>query len=174
VEDLIAGPRRLLLLRHAKDEHAGEITDHLRPLSLVGRRQAAAVGATLRAAGVIPELVLCSSSVRTHQTWDLVRSALGAEPTLEISDALYTARVRALLDLVRTVPADIRTVLVVGHEPTVSEAAATLAGPDSDEPSLARVRLGMPTGSYSVLETGVAWSQLEPDGARLVRVVTPG
>lgn len=174
MEDLITGPRRLVLLRHAKAEHGGDIADHLRPLSLVGRRQAGAVGATLRAAGLIPELVLCSSSVRTHQTWDLVRSALGAQPVLEVSDTLYTARVRALLDLVRLVPADVRTVLVVGHEPTVSESAATLAGPDSDEPSLARVRIGMPTGSYSVFETDVAWSQLEPDGARLVRLVTPG
>jgi len=173
VEDLSTAPRRLVLLRHAKAEHGGDIADHLRPLSLVGRRQAAGVGSTLRAAGMIPELVLCSSSVRTHQTWDLVRSALGAQPALEISDALYTARVRALLDLVRTVPSDIRTILVVGHEPTVSEAAATLAGPDSDEPCLARVRIGMPTGSYSILETDVDWSQLEPDGARLVRLVTP-
>lgn len=131
------------------------------------------MGSTLRAAGMVPDLVLCSSSVRTHQTWDLVRSVLGAQPALEISDALYTARVRTLLDLVHTVPSDIRTVLVVGHEPTVSEAVATLAGPDSDEPCLARVRIGMPTGSYSVLETDVDWSRLEPDGARLVRLVTP-
>jgi phosphohistidine phosphatase len=173
VEDLSAAPRRLVLLRHAKAERGGDIADHLRPLALAGRRQAGGVGETLRAAGVIPELVLCSSSVRTHQTWDLVRSSLGAQPMVEISDALYSAGVRTLLSLVRTVPAEIRTVLVVGHEPTVSEAAATLAGPDSDEPCLARVRLGMPTGSYSVLETDVAWSQLEPDGARLIRLVTP-
>lgn len=173
VEDLSTAPRRLVLLRHAKAEHGGDIADHLRPLSLVGRRQASGVGATLRAAGTIPDLVLCSTSVRTHQTWDLVLSALGAQPPLELSDALYTAGVRALLDLVRAVPADARTVLVVGHEPTVSEAAATLAGPGSDEPCLARVRIGMPTGSYSVLETDVDWSGLEPDGARLVRLVTP-
>ncbi|HEX5332861.1 MAG TPA: histidine phosphatase family protein [Cellulomonas sp.] len=173
MEDLSTTPRRLVLLRHAKAEHGGEIVDHLRPLSLVGRRQAAGVGATLRAAGVIPELVLCSSSVRTRQTWDLMRSSLGAQPVAEISDALYSAGVRALLEVVRAVSSDVRTVLLVGHEPTVSEAGATLAGPGSDEPCLARVRVGMPTGSYSVLETDVDWAQLEPDGARLVRLVTP-
>lgn len=173
MEDLSTAPRRLVLLRHAKAEHGGEIADHLRPLSLVGRRQAAGVGATLQAASVIPELVLCSSSLRTRQTWDLVRSSLGAQPTVEIGDALYSAGVRALLDVVRAVPSDVRTVLLVGHEPAVSESAATLAGPGSDEPCLARVRVGMPTGSYSVLETDVDWAQLEPDGARLVRLVTP-
>jgi len=173
VEDPSTAPRRLVLLRHAKAEHGGDLADHLRPLSLVGRRQATGVGTTLRTAGVVPELVLCSSSVRTRQTWDLVRSSLGAQPTVEISDTLYSAGVRALLEVVRTVPAEVRTVLVVGHEPTVSEAAATLAGPGSDEGCLARVRIGMPTGSYSVLETDVEWSWLEPDGARLLRLVTP-
>ncbi|PVU81249.1 phosphohistidine phosphatase (plasmid) [Cellulomonas sp. WB94] len=172
MEDLSAS-RRIVLLRHAKAEHGGDLADHLRPLSLVGRRQATGVGATLRTAGVIPELVLCSSSLRTRQTWDLVRSSLGTQPTVELSDTLYSAGVRALLDVVRAVPADVRTVLVVGHEPTVSEAAATLAGPGSDEPCVARVRVGMPTGSYSVLETDVDWALLEPDGARLLRLVTP-
>ncbi|HEX5332700.1 MAG TPA: histidine phosphatase family protein [Cellulomonas sp.] len=122
MEDLSTTPRRLVLLRHAKAEHGGEIADQLRPLSLVGRRQAAGVGATLRAAGVNPELVLCSSSVRTRQTWDLVRSSLGAQPVVEISDALYSAGVRALLEVVRAVSSDVRTVLLVGHETTVSEA----------------------------------------------------
>ncbi|HEX7806525.1 MAG TPA: histidine phosphatase family protein [Cellulomonas sp.] len=173
MEDSSTAPRRLVLLRHAKAEHGGEIADHLRPLSLVGRRQATGVGATLQAAGMIPDLVLCSSSLRTRQTWDLVRSSLGAQPTVELSDTLYSAGVRAMLDLVRDVPSAVRTVLLVGHEPTVSEAAATLAGPGSDEPCLARVRVGMPTGSYSVLETDISWAQLEPDGARLLRLVTP-
>ncbi|MGV8978758.1 MAG: SixA phosphatase family protein [Cellulomonas sp.] len=173
MEDLSTAPRRLVLLRHAKAEHGGDLADHLRPLSLVGRRQASGVGASLRAAGMVPDVVVCSSSVRTRQTWDLVRSALGAQPTLDLSDALYSAGVRTLLDLVRAVPTGARTVLVVGHEPTVSQVAATLAGPGSDEPCVARVRIGMPTGSYSVLETDADWSGLEPDGARLVRLVTP-
>jgi phosphohistidine phosphatase len=174
VNDDLARPCRLVLLRHAKAERAGDLADHLRPLALVGRRQAGAVGASLRDAGVVPELVLCSSAVRARQTWDLVRAALGAEPTLEVSDTVYSAGVRSLLDLVRAVRADVRTVLVVGHEPTVSHLTATVAGPASDPSALARVRLGMPTASYSLLEIDVDWSRLEPDCARLTRLVTPG
>jgi phosphohistidine phosphatase len=174
VNDDLARPRRLVLLRHAKAEPAGELDDHLRPLALVGRRQAGVVGASLRDAGVIPDLVLCSSSVRTRQTWDLVHAVLGGEPRLEVSDALYNAGVRSVLGALRAVPADVRTVLVVGHEPTVSRFAATLAGPASDAPTLARVQLGMPTGSYSLFEIDVEWSRLEADGGRLTRLVTPG
>lgn len=167
--------RHLVVLRHAKAEPGGLVEDHLRTLALEGRRQAAVVGASLREAGLVPDLVLCSSAVRTRQTWDLVRNALGADVEhVEVSDALYEAGARELLELVRGVDPDARTVLLVGHEPTVSQAAALLAGPGSDETAQLRVRTGVPTASYSVLATDVAWSALEPDGARLLRLVTPG
>jgi phosphohistidine phosphatase len=165
--------RRLVILRHAKAEHGGVLDDHVRTLALEGRRQAGAVGASLREAGLAPDVVLCSSAVRTRQTWDLVRNALGADVAhVEVADALYSAGSRELLDLVRSVDPEAGTVLVVGHEPTVSQAAALLAGPGSDETALLRVRTGVPTASYSVLEPDAAWSALEPDGARLLRLVT--
>ena len=170
----LVGARRLVLLRHAKAENGGDLTDQLRPLALSGRRQAAQVGATLDAAGLVPDLILCSSAVRTRQTWDLARAAFGSPAgELEIVDALYHGGVRGLLDAVRAVAADLRTVLVVGHEPAMSHATALLAGAGSDEATVARVRVGMPTGSYAVLDLDVAWAQLEPRSARVVRVVAP-
>ena len=117
------GPRRLLLLRHAKAEHPESIPDIQRPLSLVGRKQSTKVGAAVAADDLVPDLVLCSSSVRTRQTWDLVRSSLGTDPDVRYLDDLYYAGSSALVELVRAVPADVRTVLVVGHEPTMSQAA---------------------------------------------------
>jgi len=168
----LAGVHRLVLLRHAKAD--GGLDDHLRPLALVGRRQAGQIGTTLAAAGLVPDRVLCSTAVRTRQTWDLARATLGGSPgPFELADVLYDGGVRAVLELVRSVPADVGTVLVVGHEPVMSHAAAMLAGPGSDEPTLSRVRVGMPTGSYAVLESSGPWSELEPDGAQLVRVVVP-
>jgi phosphohistidine phosphatase len=166
--------RQLVLLRHAKAEPAGSLEDRLRPLALAGRRQASEVGTSLRAAGVQPDLVLVSSAVRTRQTWDLVRAGLGLGPEVaRIEDEVYTAGVRTLLGLLHAVDASVRTLLVVGHEPTVSQAAAALAGPGSDEGATARVRVGVPTATYSVLDVPVPWAGLEPDAARLVRVVSP-
>ncbi|MFI2751835.1 SixA phosphatase family protein [Cellulomonas sp. P22] len=166
--------RRLVILRHAKAEHPDRLDDRLRPLALPGRRQAADVGASLSRDQLIPDHVICSSSVRTRQTWDLARTALAGDPqSVDVNDEAYHAGVRRLLEIVREVGDDVTTLLVVGHEPVVSQAAATLAGPGSDEAVLERVRVGVPTASYTVLETDVPWSALEPDGARLVRLVTP-
>jgi phosphohistidine phosphatase len=166
------GTRRLLLLRHAKAEHPDLVADIQRPLSLVGRRQSTGVGAGLAAADLVPDLVLCSASVRTRQTWDLARSALGADPEVRYLEDLYYAGSHALVDLVRAVPADVRTLLVVGHEPTMSQAAVLLAGPDSDPETLARVRVGVPTASWSLLEVA-GWDDLARGGATLRRLTIP-
>lgn len=169
-----AGPagRRLVLLRHAKAEPDGP-TDALRPLALVGRRQASSVGAGLAAAGLVPDVVLVSSAVRTRQTWDLVRAGLGqAVPDAEVTDRLYEAAPSDVLELVRGVDAAVTTVLVVGHEPTMSSLAATLAGPGSADAAVATVRRGLSTGSYALLEVS-DWAGLDPRGATLLDAVRP-
>ena len=132
------------------------------------------VGAAMAEAGIAPDLVWCSSSVRTRQTWELVRGRLGLEPAVEYLDDVYDAGTRSLLTLVAAAPEDVGTLVVVGHEPTMSHAAAALAGPDSDPALVSRVQLGVPTASWSWLELDGPWSALEPRTARLVRLVTPG
>ena len=165
--------RHLILLRHAKAEHPEKVEDLQRPLSLVGRRQAAKVGAALAADGMVPDLVLCSSSVRTRQTWELARAALGSTPDVRFEEGIYFAGARDLLEIVQAVSDDVRTLLVVGHEPTMSHVAAGLAGPDSDPTTLARVRVGVPTASWSLLTVGTAWHELTSGGATLERLTLP-
>ncbi len=165
---------RLLLLRHAKAEQAGP-TDHERPLALRGRRQALAVGAAMRADGLVPDRVLCSSALRTRQTWELVRSSLGpaaTEATVETRDELYDAGPQDVLALLAEL-AGASTVLVVGHEPTMSTLALRLAGPTSAPDVVDRVRHGVPTAGWSLLETSTAWDRLGPGTTRLRALRVP-
>ena len=97
--------------------------------------------------------------------------ALGAT-RVEVTERLYLADVGELLEVVRAVDADVTTLLVVGHEPTVSATAARLAG-EGEPAHLAQVRTGLPTATSAVLETSVSWSQLGPGAARLLDVVRP-
>lgn len=170
--------RRLVLLRHAKAEQNGSNGDELRPLAVAGRRQAAAVGRSLAGAGLIPEVVLCSSALRTRQTWQLLGAALTAgagapEVDVEMLDAVYHAGPRELLELLAGVDSRVRTVLVVGHEPTVSRTAMLLVGQDSDPGAVAQVRVGVSTGTYAELEWTGPWAQIGPAALRLTRVVRP-
>ena len=96
--------RRLVLLRHAKAEHAA-VADELRRLTSLGVRQASGVGDTLRATGLLPELVLVSSAQRTTETWKHVSGALAGDPEPEVvlSDQLYGAHALEVVDLVKAV-----------------------------------------------------------------------
>ncbi len=165
--------RRLVLLRHAKAEHSG-VADELRRLTSLGVRQAGAVGGTLRATGLLPERVLVSSALRTQETWQHLATALAGDPEPEVvlSDALYGAHAGEVVDHVKATDARVRTLLVVGHEPAMSGAAAHLAGSGSAA-HLAQVRAGLSTAAFAVLEVVGPWADLEPMGARLVDVVPP-
>lgn len=171
--------RRLVLLRHAKAEPATSSDDALRPLALRGRTQAAGLSAALVALAAVPDVVLVSSALRTRQTWDLAKSGLNGRrdgaPRVVVTDSLYNARVGDVMDLVAELDDSARTVLVIGHEPTMAATASFLAGPDSDDAALAQVRVGVPTATYSMLETPAAtpWSSWTRSTAVLTHVGRP-
>ncbi len=118
--------RTLVLLRHAKSAWP-DVPDHERPLARRGVRDAPAMGRWLRAAGHVPDQVLCSTARRARETWQLAQLALGAAPPVVFDDRAYQASALQLLDLIRSAPAAARTLLVVGHDPAVPELAVTLA-----------------------------------------------
>ena len=155
-------------MRHAKAEaFAG--SDEARPLAVAGRRQAAAAGDAMVAAGLVPQGVIVSSALRTRQTWDLVAGRLENAPQVQISEELYDASARSALDIIRLADPEIATLMVVGHEPVMSSLAFMLAGPGSAH--VDQVRLGVPTATLCVLTTTASWADLDRDGGELVSVL---
>ncbi|MNI89357.1 hypothetical protein D3C73_1467490 [compost metagenome] len=90
-----------------------------------------------------------------------------------MTDTLYAAGVRDVLDMVRGADSRVRTLLVVGHEPSMAATAAHLAGPGSDSGALAQVRVGVPTATYSVLESSTPWGEWDGAVANLSYVGRP-
>ncbi|QAY62427.1 histidine phosphatase family protein [Xylanimonas allomyrinae] len=167
--------RRLVLLRHAKAEPGRDrVPDEMRPLTTNGRNQATRVGKAFAGAGLVPDLVLVSTALRTRQTWELLsRQVDDLAADVQLRAELYEASVADVLDLVREADDGVGTVLVVGHEPTMAAAAAHLAGPGSDDAALAQVRVGVPTATYSILESDSEWAAWGRSGARLLSVARP-
>lgn len=113
----------LLLLRHgtAHDQAPGG-TDAARDLTAKGEGQARAAGVALAALGLTPDVVLASPKVRAWRTALLACEALGAEP------AEHPAVVGFDRDEALVVAGLGRCVLVVGHEPDLSQAVHDLTG----------------------------------------------
>jgi phosphohistidine phosphatase len=161
----------LSLLRHAKSAWDDEtLTDHERPLAPRGIRDAKRMAEHLRSTGAQPELVLCSSAVRTRQTLDLVTPALGDAAVL-IEDELYGASAESLLERIRGVPESVRSVLVIGHNPGLEDLALGLA---SGGDALDDLRVKFPTCALATLDFGgTTWADARPGGAILKGFVIP-
>ena len=144
--------RTLILLRHAKSVDPDPYpTDLERPLSPRGRRDAAAAGEWLREQGFLPDLVLCSTAVRTRETLEGLRLTAAA---VVFEHRLYLGPAHDTLDLLRTSAPDVSTLLVIGHNPTLSMLSDLLA-PDAlpDE--------GLATSGIAVHTVHGAWRKLE-------------
>ncbi len=167
--------RRLVLLRHAKSAWP-DVPDHERPLAGRGRRAAPAAGRWLPESGYVPDLVICSTALRARETWQLAEEELGVHPRTTFEQRAYGASATELLELARQTPSGIRTLMIVGHEPSMSDLALDLAsaapGSDGDE-ALERVRAKFPTAAIAVLTVTGSWPELAHGQARLASFVVP-
>lgn len=106
-------------MRHA---HAAQGDDDFaRPLTERGQKQAEVVGVDFKELGLLPDRVLCSSALRARRTAEIVAALLGFSGEIAKSDELYES---SMMDYFRAIQgtADIvNTLLVVGHNPSVSE-----------------------------------------------------
>lgn len=161
--------RTLVLMRHAKSDYPVGVGDHDRPLADRGAREAALAGEWLRGNISAFDAVLCSSATRTRQT--LART--GVHAPVSYLDRLYGAGPGTVIDEINKVGDDVATLLVVGHEPTMSHLALGLAGPGSDRRTAEQIALKYPTSAIAVLNVPGPWAGLQLNGAELVSFHVP-
>lgn len=177
--------RRIVLLRHAKAERPDGRADVDRPLTARGHADAAAAGAWLDHSGYLPAAVLCSPAKRTRQTWHDVALGMverltgqgrpeqsataraieppavpGLGPVVHYDERISIGGPSELLEVVRAVDAECPTVLLIGHNPGVSE-LSTLLDPVHADPD------GLRTCGIAVHLLSGGWADLREDTARL-------
>jgi phosphohistidine phosphatase len=113
---------RLVLLRHGKAASAGAEGDRDRPLLAEGRRQVASVGARIHALGWWPDRAIVSPALRARQTHEALVPPIPAE----VADEVYTGGALAIRR--RLLDAGDGLVVVIGHNPALSELASRLTG----------------------------------------------
>jgi phosphohistidine phosphatase len=148
--------RTLVVLRHAKSDWSTGRPDRERPLATRGRRQAPEAGAWLAAHLDPPELAVVSPAERTRATWALVSAALPEEVPVRVEQRLYAASGTELSELVASLPPEIESVVLVGHNPGVEDLVQELSGE----------WVPMKTSALAVLTWEGAWT--DAGSARLV------
>ena len=164
--------RVVYLLRHAKSSWDDpSIDDIARPLAPRGEQAARDLAAHMEQEGIAPALVLCSPARRPQDTLDLVRPAIPPETDVRVEEGLYGAGGADILRMIRRLPDELGSVMVVGHNPVMHELALALAATGTD---LDRLAQKFPTGALAELSFPVnRWDELTAGTAKLTAYVTP-
>ena len=164
---------QLLLLRHAKSSwDDAKLADRERPLNGRGRRAAAGMREAMHRLGLAPDLVLVSPALRTVQTLEALEP-WDETPLIEHVEALYLATPPQILAVLRDVPETVRSVLLIGHNPGMHEAARALMADTPPSEMSRRLGEGYPTGALAEFTIPGPWLRVGPGSGRLIRFLTP-
>ena len=145
--------KTLLLLRHAKSSwKQPELADHDRPLNKRGTKTAARVGVLLQQENLVPDLIICSSAKRTHNTALLVADACSYKGKITKTRRLYLAEPLDYVEVLHQVADKDSRVLIVGHNPSLESLIEAFRGE----------AIAMPTAALAYLKLSLAhWKDLE-------------
>lgn len=154
--------KTLYLIRHAKSSWEDHIlSDHDRPLSDRGRKDAPIIGDILKSQKVIPDLIISSTARRAIKTAKIFSSILEYPVENIVEDStIYEATIQNLFKLINNIDDKFETVMLFGHNPGFTSLANLLGGKSIDN---------MPTSSSAKIELDVnSWKNIEINSGRLV------
>jgi phosphohistidine phosphatase len=121
--------KTLTLVRHAKSSwQDSNLGDRKRPLNKRGEVDAPEMAQRIVAAGIRPSLIISSPAVRAWMTAKLIAEAIGYPlEFLQREDALYLASLNRLLDVVAAQEPGFNNMILVGHNPGLTDFANYLS-----------------------------------------------
>ncbi len=121
--------KRLTLMRHGNAQWKDpQISDFDRPLNRRGHSEAEAMSRRLMELQLIPALLLTSTARRAAQTAEIVARELGVSGrNMSREESLYLAPAEDILRIVQSTGPRIQHLMIVGHNPGLSEVAHLLA-----------------------------------------------
>ncbi|MBL0162475.1 MAG: histidine phosphatase family protein [Xanthomonadales bacterium] len=152
--------RQIILLRHAHAEPpVDNETDESRPLTEGGVSEAIAAAEWLKSHAAEPDVLICSSAMRTQETAAHVANGLGGDLAIQVEPRIYEATPGDLIQVLEE-HVDADCILLVGHNPGLETLVALLTDGTSDQGR------GMPPGAIAWLHVD-GDAELEPGAASL-------
>ncbi|PZO38415.1 MAG: hypothetical protein DCF21_08495 [Leptolyngbya sp.] len=158
--------KQLILFRHGKSSwDASHGRDRDRPVAERGIAAAKTMGKLLSKAGRVPDLAITSSAVRARTTLELAHAAGDWACPTAVTDDLYEASIDQVLEVIHQVAHHHSSLMLVGHEPTWSDAVSYFMGGGA---------VAMPTAAMVCLEfEAVTWPQVEYGRGTLLWLLPP-
>jgi phosphohistidine phosphatase len=166
--------KTLTLLRHAKSGWDDPVArDFDRPLNARGEQAARLIGRQLRTLGLEFDYVVASPALRVVETLEHFAQGYGELPPTQWDRRIYLASLAALLELVQQLPASVRRVLLIGHNPGLEDLTLLLTPADGSDVRRA-AEAKYPTATIAELHFAITdWHMVGTDQAVLHRFIRP-
>lgn len=161
----------LIFMRHAKTEKTAD-NDADRELTDKGRKQAKKVAKALDGIGLVPDVLAVSGAKRARQTAERLLKVFGDKPELTYHKKLYTDGMNEVSYIISSTKKKKKTVMIVGHEPAMSEAAQWWANPDEHSATYDMLQLGLSPASLVILAAHKPLNEWELHDAEVLAVIS--
>jgi len=146
--------KTLYLIRHAKSSWSvPDLSDIERDLSKRGFKDINTIGSYLSLKSISPDIILSSCALRAAQTTDLLVEKIQSSAPIHYLSEFYLASPESMKEIIMVQEAAIKSMLVVGHNPQLTELANIL----TDEHIAKLPTLGVVAIEFDIQE----WSELE-------------
>ncbi|PXW82561.1 phosphohistidine phosphatase SixA [Nitrosomonas sp. Nm84] len=162
---------QLIIMRHAKSDWSeGNGSDFERPLTARGKKAAKQMGKWLKHRYRI-DRIICSPALRTKQTCQLVAEQLRlSQNHIRWESAIYDASLNDLVSVIKKYSENIRTLLLIGHNPGLDQLLCYLS---RDPPPVTSMGKLLTTAAIAVLDYGDTGITVQPNYACLQCLVRP-
>jgi phosphohistidine phosphatase len=148
-------------MRHAKSDWSHQVSDFERPLNARGLLAAPLMAERLKKRQAIPEQITTSPANRALSTAKLVAEGLEfSEKKISIIDELYLAEAIQMVTIIQNIDRQVDSVLLVGHNPTITLTANYLTGDTLDNmPTASIYAIKFPLDDWQAvsMHSGTCW-----------------
>lgn len=115
--------KKLILIRHGKSAWESPwLSDHDRPLAERGIQDVPQMAVRLQKRGIVPDLIVSSTALRAADTARLTAAVFGyPESHIVLEKFMYHASPEQLLTVIRRQSEATQTLVLVGHNPGLTE-----------------------------------------------------
>lgn len=159
--------KTLYIVRHAKAaELILGITDFDRPLTHHGREQAKNAAKFIKSQNIPIDSIISSPALRAQDTAKIIASEYKfPKKQIQLIESMYQTTPEGLIDLIETMDNDVNHLMLVGHNPPISELAQRLCKD---------IKSSLKPGSVVILQNHLtSWDQICNKHNDLIQLFQP-
>ncbi|AYV55897.1 SixA phosphatase family protein [Leptospira kmetyi] len=168
--------KQIHLIRHSKSDWESEFkSDHERPLSERGKKNARSLRKYLAKIEFKTDLFLVSDSKRTLDTYKIISKKRDLSSEMIVTEELYESDSEDILAKIRKLDSKILSTTLLGHNPGMEEIANRLIRGKEDLSSSESVFYKFPTSGFLSIQIETeSWEESGKVPGKIIRFWIPG